>query len=73
VNGPAHFREAERLLAWKTPTSDVLARAQVHATLALAAATVEDIRSDQLRDGWLDIVSEDEPIYRPVPDPEESP
>lgn len=51
--GPDHFREAERLLAgrtlpatgdgtetfWVPATGDDIAAAQVHATLALAAAT----------------------------------
>ncbi|UVK63762.1 hypothetical protein SEA_PULLUMCAVEA_51 [Gordonia phage PullumCavea] len=53
MNGPQHYGEAERLLTladqaasanWPERTgerkSDVLAAAQVHATLALAAATV---------------------------------
>jgi hypothetical protein len=46
MSGPAHYREAERLLAWLDATGDdedqvveTLAAAQVHATLALAAAT----------------------------------
>jgi hypothetical protein len=45
MNGPEHYREAERLLAAGTSGTpeDVLnrriGRAQVHATLALAAAT----------------------------------
>jgi hypothetical protein len=52
MNGPEHYTEAERLLAGRTvipevqapyhvtPTADDIAAAQVHATLALAAATV---------------------------------
>ena len=52
MNGPEHYREAERLLAEVRkgyevgptmsyqPESCALAEAQVHATLALAAATV---------------------------------
>jgi hypothetical protein len=42
VNGPEHYRQAERLLRnepWLPPTPAEVARAQVHATLALAAAT----------------------------------
>ena len=52
MTGPEHYREAERLLLvadrdvsenWAVTTgeqkADVLATAQVHATLALAAAT----------------------------------
>jgi hypothetical protein len=43
MTGPGHYREAERLLgnmdeaAWQAPAQ--IAAAQVHATLALAAAT----------------------------------
>lgn len=37
MNGPAHYREAERLL--NRGYDHDLAAAQVHATLALAAAT----------------------------------
>jgi len=33
--------------------------AQVHATLALAAAQVEDMESGELRPGWARIVDED--------------
>ena len=43
MTGPEHYREAERLLRHaETPHADAaltLADAQVHATLALAAAT----------------------------------
>jgi hypothetical protein len=55
VSGPEHYREAERLLAearvpardrakpgWLT-AAERYAMAQVHATLALAAATAEPI------------------------------
>ena len=38
MTGPEHYREAERLLVGQ-PTNAILAIAQVHATLALAAAT----------------------------------
>ncbi|MGW5647544.1 hypothetical protein [Saccharopolyspora sp. NPDC003762] len=37
MTGPEHYREAERLLRRGDP--DYIAEAQVHATLALAAAT----------------------------------
>lgn len=48
MNGPTHYAEAERLTAWATTTkhddyrqaTTALATAQVHATLALAAATL---------------------------------
>lgn len=40
ATGPEHYRRAEELLARDGPlTGEVLATAQVHATLALAAAT----------------------------------
>lgn len=52
MTGPEHYRKAEILLAgsvqrvtpwgdtgWVAPTPEQVARAQVHATLALAAAT----------------------------------
>jgi hypothetical protein len=40
ATGPDHYRRAEELLARDGPlTGEVLATAQVHATLALAAAT----------------------------------
>jgi hypothetical protein len=40
ATGPNHYRCAEELLAHDGPlTGEVLAAAQVHATLALAAAT----------------------------------
>lgn len=48
MNGPEHYREAERLLHYQytngvgstvEPDSEVISLAQVHATLALAAAT----------------------------------
>lgn len=37
MTGPEHYKEAERLLSTGSP--DAEPRAQVHATLALAAAT----------------------------------
>lgn len=51
MTGPEHYREAERLLfeAGKLYAGDqrepgLLAEAQIHATLALAAATAANIR-----------------------------
>ncbi len=49
MNAQEHYREAERLLGLHRPTHDpagppgdtTIARAQVHATLALAAATAQ--------------------------------
>jgi hypothetical protein len=56
MTGPEHYREAERrlLMAWEEnrtleDTAHLVAEAQVHATLALAAATAlidETPRSD---------------------------
>lgn len=45
-SGPEHYREAERLLKARptAPVENVLAAAQVHATLALAAATALALR-----------------------------
>lgn len=39
MTGPEHYREAEVLLADQAVHPDKIAAAQVHATLALAAAT----------------------------------
>ena len=42
MTGPEHYKEAERFIRWSLrpgDQGDVLALAQVHATLALAAAT----------------------------------
>lgn len=39
MNGPAHYREAERLLRLADTEPGLAALAQVHATLAQAAAT----------------------------------
>jgi hypothetical protein len=51
MTGPEHYREAERLLAERhelleyssDPCTELLAEAQVHATLALAAATAHGL------------------------------
>jgi hypothetical protein len=56
MNGPEHYRESENSLryAWSGEASDpelTIATAQVHATLALAAAQIED-----LRPGWVEIL-----------------
>lgn len=39
MTGPEHYREAERILRDEYRTDRCVAEAQVHATLALAAAT----------------------------------
>ena len=71
MNGPEHYREAERLLAAATldggtPTAWAAARlaaAQAHATLALAAATAAGLATtydgDELFErsrGWAGVV-----------------
>lgn len=40
MTGAEHYREAERLLKLPFETEMTVARAQVHATLALVAATI---------------------------------
>lgn len=61
MNGPDHYRNAEYLMATlpdNLPAEDragLLAAAQVHATLALAAATVDVA----IVDGHADIGDED--------------
>lgn len=69
MNGPEHFREAEHLLEAANDCSaydeaaGIIAQAQVHATLALAAATaypaVRDWMGDEARDGrgWSEVTS----------------
>ena len=56
ATGPDHYRRAEELLARDGPlTGEMLATAQVHAMLALAAATalVGDGRIEA--DGWHEV------------------
>lgn len=60
MNGPEHFREAERLLAvaaagaadWES----IVACAKVHATLAQVCAQLEDMEDNVLRPGWAEIL-----------------
>ncbi len=68
MNGPQHYRKAEHLLIAANDRhaqadndgAEILTRqAHVHATLALAAATVEDMESTELRAGWAEIVDEE--------------
>ena len=56
MNGPEHYREAERLMdsavTWSVTDParvDQIASAQVHATLALAAATADLIPAECTR------------------------
>lgn len=73
MNGPEHYREAERLIAvaqsqqWDNGpgcgSEETLAEAQVHATLALVAATAWGVHSAKGRatardvDDWAGIAS----------------
>lgn len=67
MTGPEHYRAAERILAGvKTPdgaivvdpgTAEVIAAAQVHATLALAAATVDRSGVEFDSDAWSEVTS----------------
>ncbi|MBZ5736473.1 hypothetical protein K8Z61_18435 [Nocardioides sp. TRM66260-LWL] len=59
MDGPSHYTAAEQLLARHTmgeePRPDLVARAQVHATLAHAAAVIEAARArlvDDLAPAW---------------------
>ena len=65
MNGPGHYREAERLLAATAPDAEdpvasfarlgaLLQAAQVHATLAVAAAVVDGpaVMRPEERDEW---------------------
>jgi hypothetical protein len=61
VNGPEHWREAERLLELAVSNRDVhkpsvYQRAQVHATLALAAATVANIPKGGRETAWSEVL-----------------
>jgi hypothetical protein len=52
MNGPEHYREAERLLRDEYRTDRSVAEAQVHATLALAAATVDAAYGNLTPSAW---------------------
>lgn len=63
MTGPQHYQEAERLLSIAGDTPDAQAalhaEAQVHATLALTAATVQDAVSidGQDADRWAEVTA----------------
>lgn len=66
MNGPRHYREAEDLIAKSNTVSIddghaalVAAQAQVHATLALAAATVDTHDPGELEQAgdWAQVLS----------------
>lgn len=58
LNGPQHYSEAEGLLKSAqheenaTKRANILAEAQVHATLALVSATVHPAGSDEKMRRW---------------------
>lgn len=65
MTGPEHYREAERLVALAHDMADqkhqeradfIIARAQVHATLALAAATIDTTASVR-GPAWIEATS----------------
>lgn len=62
MNGPGHFAESERFLlcAESAPNQEsetlALAAAQAHATLALAAATVDPTGVKFISDDWTAVL-----------------
>ncbi|MFB8101313.1 hypothetical protein ACFC3O_00500 [Streptomyces sp. NPDC056007] len=72
MTGPEHYREAERLLALADYHDDPArcAAAQVHATLALAAATAVNTAVNAFRD---DINSDDVEEWAAAMYPQEDP
>lgn len=59
MTGPEHYREAERLLKDEYRTAQSIADAQVHATLALAAATaLTPGVNSPARGAWVSAVHE---------------
>jgi len=62
VTGPGHYLEAEKCIGWAEGEHDrdkrtsLQARAQVHATLALAAATIQQDNTGLAGD-WAEVVS----------------
>ena len=66
MNGPQHYREAERRVTasdWQRQQGDMecamheLAAAQVHATLALTAATVDCHGASYNYEAWTEATS----------------
>jgi hypothetical protein len=60
MNGHEHYAEAERLLAQvddgAADWEPIVAAAQVHATLALAAATAVPSTTDAVLEPWLQVI-----------------
>jgi hypothetical protein len=68
ATGPEHYRRAEELLACDGPlTGEVLATAQVHATLALAAATAMAAVGRIEADAWHELAGTRFADLPPVP------
>jgi hypothetical protein len=68
ATGPAHYRPAEELLARDGPlTGEVLATAQVHATLALAAATALAAWGRIEADVWREVAGTRHADLPPIP------
>lgn len=59
MTGPEHYRKAERLLRDEYRTAESIAEAQVHATLALAAATIAApyVQEGTTTEEWVRVVS----------------
>lgn len=68
MNGPQHYKEAERLLPIAHDLADqdeqvradfIVARAQVHATLAAAAATIDALPPSEpaVNNVWKSVTS----------------
>lgn len=61
MTGPDHYRAAEELVECAAsaltddPVWEYLAAAKVHATLALAAATIDAEMSNPALDAWADV------------------
>lgn len=70
MNGPQHYREAERLL--RRRLDDDLRAAQVHATLAAAAVTMDASMTysghityqerERLTNAWRDVLDQTEDV-----------
>ncbi|MFJ3601842.1 hypothetical protein ACIPVA_03505 [Streptomyces anulatus] len=64
MTGPEHYREAERLLKDECRTAPSIADAQVHATLALAAATaLPPGVNSPARTAWASAAGGEQPDY----------
>ncbi|KQX27485.1 hypothetical protein ASD97_24595 [Streptomyces sp. Root63] len=64
MTGPEHYREAERLLKDEYRTAQSIADAQVHATLALAAATaLPPGVNSPARTAWGSVTEGEQPDY----------